>query len=200
MNGIILEIANIKIATGDTAFVVSRNSRFDGTALRSDYFVSRNKQGEQVIYDFRSVFTAVEQLQDDRKASYVVSLMSVALAKCTRTAVAFVAPTALSAQAPAQPPCDLAALRLAADRATELRNYAVAGFGTVVFGGIIGTITTAGLGSLVAASAVVGGGFGMLAAQAQHNWAQDDVFRCENGGGDPIRCNGPTIGACKRFK
>lgn len=188
--------------------MTSRNSRFDGTALRSDYFVSRNKQGEQAIYDFRSVFTAVEQLQDDLKASYVVSLMSVALAKCTRTAVAFLAPTALSAQAPAQPPCDLAALRLAADRATELRNYAVAGFGTVVFGGplcqdsdgIIGTITTAGLGSLVAASAVVGGGFGMLAAQAQHNWAQDDVFRCENGGGDPIRCNGPTIGAWQRFK
>lgn len=202
VNGIILEIANIKVATGDTSFVVSRNSWFDGTALRSDYFVSRNKQGEQVIYDFRNVFTAVEQLQDDRKASYVVSLMSVALAKCTRTAVALLSPTALSAQAPAPapPPCDLGALRTAADRASTLRDYAVGGFGTVVFGGIIGTVTTAGLGSLVAASAIVGGGFGMLAAQAQYNWAQDDVYRCANGGEEPPRCSGPTIGSCKRFK
>jgi hypothetical protein len=196
VGGVPVEIVNIKVSTGDTAFVASRNAWSDGTRIRSDFYSIRNKQGERLDIDLRDVYTSAIDVTGEREIGTQVVMLRTILAVCGRVAFTLLSPTPLSAQSS----CDPAALELAVERARELRNLGVAGFGLTVAAGVIGTVVSGGWGSLIAATSAVAGGFGLLAAQAQYNWAQDDLYRCTHNGAAPPRCGGPTIGSCKRVK
>jgi hypothetical protein len=195
VNGVITAMANINKLTGDTLAVFTRNAWSDGTRLRSDFFSTRTQAG-RADYDFRSIFAQVEVFEQGMNDRYGVALLREVLTICARGAFTLLSPTPLAAQ---QAPCDPAALQTAVSRAADLRSLAWGAAGATVLGGMWAGVT-AGPGGVIIGGVVgvVAGGFGLLAAQANYNWAADDLYRCTHGGSEPPRCNKPTIGACKR--